>query len=224
MRRSTISAGPKWVMLLVTTLVACTSSSNGASESTTPTSAAPSTYPPLPTTTTPSAPEVLIVGDFLTTDTDGLGLGESIARIGWLPTIDAREDRTIAEGADLLESSRGRGVLPRLIIVSLGANDACLATPIETIEPNIRRIAALAGDEHVVVWVNLQMKDCMARARTINDALTVTAMTTPNFFVADWATDAPIQRLEGDGIHYDRKGSQFRVDYYVSLLRMYATR
>ena len=68
------------------------------------------------------------------------------------------------------------------------------------------------------------MKDCIARARAINATLDFAAATTNNFFVADWATDAPIQRLEGDGIHYDRAGSEFRIDYYVSLLRMYGSR
>ena len=184
----------------------------------------PSTFPPLPTTTSPSVPAVLIVGDFLTSDTDGLGLEESIARIGWTPTVDARDDRTIAEGADLLQTMSELSSLPRLIIVSLGANDACLGTPVETVEPHIRRIASLTGEGHLVVWVNLQMKDCIARAEAINDALALVSMTTPDFYVADWSNDAPIQRLEGDGIHYDRAGSQFRIDYYVSLLRMYANR
>jgi len=224
MRKVTIVIGPAVGILLTLSLTACSSSTSGGSESTTAGSAAPSTYPPLPTTTTPAAPEVLIVGDFLTTDTTDLGLQESIARIGWRSTIDATEDRTIAEGADVLEAADRLGILPRLIIVSLGTNDACSTSPIENVEPNIRRISALAGDEHIVVWLNLQMKDCVARSRAINDASTVTAMTTPNFFIADWATDAPIQRLGVDGIRYDLKGRQFRIDYYVSLLRLYATR
>lgn len=202
----------------------CTGEADDAGTTTTPPSTPPSTFPPLPTTTVATTPSVLIVGDFLTTDTNGLGLEDAITRIGWTPLVDASEDRLIAEGADLIESRASLGLLPRLIVVSLGANDACLGTPIEGIEPHIRRVAALAGDDHLVVWVNLQMKDCIARATAINDALAVTAMTTPGFFVADWATDAPVQRLEGDGIHYDRAGSQFRIDYYVSLLRMYANR
>lgn len=205
-------------------LVSCSDSARTSSPTTMPVVVVPSTFPPLPTTTSPSVPEVLIVGDFLTSDTDGLGLEESIARIGWTPTVDARDDRTIAEGADLLQTMSELGSLPRLIIVSLGANDACLGTPVETVEPHIRRIASLAGEGHLVVWVNLQMKDCIARAEAINDALALVSMTTPDFHVADWSNDAPIQRLEGDGIHYDRAGSQFRIDYYVSLLRMYANR
>jgi hypothetical protein len=205
---------------------ACSGSNDTTSmnESTTIAEAQPSTFPPLPTSTIASIPEVLVVGDFLTTDTAGLGLEDAISRIGWIPTIDAAEDRLVAEGADRIEALGATGSLPRLIIVSLGSNDACLATPIESIETHIRRIAAFAGEDHLVVWVNLQMRDCMSRANALNVALAATAMNTPNFFIGDWATDAPIRRLEGDGIHYDRAGSQFRVDYYVSLLRLYAGR
>jgi hypothetical protein len=205
-------------------LTSCSAEGSDTQTTTIPLPTSPSTFPPLPTTTVASTPSVLIVGDFLTTDTNGLGLEEAIARVGWTPYVDASEHRLIADGADLIEKNANLGLLPRLIIVSLGANDACLGTPIEGIEPHIRRIAAFAGDQHLVVWVNLQMKDCIARASAINDTLAITAMTTPGFFIADWATDAPIQRLEGDGIHYDRAGSQFRIDYYVSLLRMYANR
>lgn len=211
------------VAVLVTVVGAC---SPGDADPTVPTAAptAPSTFPPLPTTTVAATPSVLIVGDFLTTDADALGIRDAIARIGWNSTVDATEDRLVSEGADVVEALSAAGLLPRLVIVSLGANDACLGTPIESIEPHVRRVAAFAGEDHVIVWVNLQMKDCIARAAAINDLLTLTAMTTPGFHVADWANDAPIQRLEGDGIHYDRAGSQFRVDYYVSLLRMYANR
>ena len=224
MRRTSFLRVLTFGVLASISLTACSGQADDAGATTIPLPTSPSTFPPLPTTTVASTPSVLIVGDFLTTDTNGLGLEDAIARIGWTPIVDASEDRLISEGADSIESSASLGLLPRLIIVSLGANDACLGTPIESIEPHIRRIAAFAGDQHLVVWVNLQMKDCIARAAAINDALAVTAMTTPGFFIADWATDAPIQRLAGDGIHYDRAGSQFRIDYYVSLLRMYANR
>lgn len=211
-------------LVVSATVAGCSTESDDTGSTVIASPTAPSTFPPLPTTTVAATPSVLIVGDFLTTDTNGLGLEEAITRIGWEPLVDASPDRLISEGADVIRSAADFGLLPRLIIVSLGANDACLGTPIEGIEPHIRRIAEVAGDEHLVVWVNLQMKDCIARAEAINGVLAVTAMTTPGFFIADWATDAPIQRLEGDGIHYDRAGSQFRIDYYVSLLRMYANR
>jgi hypothetical protein len=203
---------------------ACTAGDDVGSSSTSIETAGPSTFPPLPTTTVATVPAVLIIGDFLTRDAEGLGLADSIAEIGWLPFIDTSEDRSVADGADVLEKSRDLGTLPRLIIVSLGANDACLGTPIEGLQPDISRIASIAGEDHIVVWVNLQMKDCVARAKEFNAALDFTAASTTNFFVADWASDAPIQRLEGDGIHYDRAGSEFRIDYFVSLLRMYANR
>lgn len=205
-------------------IAACGGGREDLSASTTNVTTLASTFPPLPTTTVATSPTVLIIGDFLTRDTEGLGLSDAIANIGWLPVIDALEERSIADAATSLEAARDSGTLPRLIIVSVGSGDACLGTPIEQLQSPIARIASLAGDDHVVVWVNLQMKDCVARANAINAALGFTAASVPNFFVADWATDAPIQRLEGDGIHYDRAGSEFRIAYYVSLLRMYGDR
>ncbi len=191
--------------------------------STTPIVTPPSTFPPLPTTTLPSTPTLLIVGDFLTRDTEGLGLADAIASIGWQPTIDTAESRTISEGADLIDFAASTGQLPALTFVSLGATDACSgAGPID-VETDIRRVAAHADAEHDVVWVNLQMKDCMARARAINETLVRVAFENPHFHVADWATDAPSNLLEGDGIHYKRAGSEFRIDYYVSLVRMYSS-
>jgi hypothetical protein len=216
---------PRSILAIIgITLVACSSGSDRDTSTTSIASGAPTTYPPLPTTTVASVPTVLIVGDFLTRDTEGLGLADAIIDIGWFPLIETAEDRSVAEGADVIENFRDLGALPRLTLVSLGAHDACLAVPIEETLPHIGRVAAIADEEHVIVWVNLQMKDCIARARAINTVLDYTAATTNNFFVADWATDAPIQRLEGDGIHYDRAGSEFRIDYYVSLLRMYGSR
>lgn len=171
----------------------------------------------------PSAPSLFIVGDFLTRDTEGLGLADAITSIGWTPTIDTSENRTISEGADLIDLVASSGQLPRLTFVSLGATDACGgAGPID-VEADVRRVSAHADAEHVVVWVNLQMKDCMARARAINETLVRVAFENPHFRVADWATDAPSNHLSGDGIHYKRAGSEFRIDYYVSLVRMHSS-
>jgi hypothetical protein len=206
-------------------IIAVTGCAGGESSpaSTAPIVTPPSTFPPLPTTTMPSAPSLLIVGDFLTRDTEGLGLADAITSIGWTPTIDTSENRTIPEGADLIDLVASSGQLPRLTFVSLGATDACGgAGPID-VEADVRRVSAHADAEHVVVWVNLQMKDCMARARAINETLVRVAFENPHFHVADWATDAPSNLLAGDGIHYKRAGSEFRIDYYVSLVRMYSS-
>lgn len=207
----------------VTAFVGCAASGSTA-DTTTVASTAPSTFPPLPTTTVPATPRVLILGDFLTRDAEGLGLADSIGAIGWEPVVDTAEDRTIAQGADSIDLLAGSGALPTLTLISLGANDACGGSGPIDVDADVARIASHADAEHVIVWVNLQMRDCMARARAINESIVRAAFTNPDFRVADWATDAPSNLLEGDGIHYKRSGSEFRIDYYVSLIRMHGRR
>ena len=99
----------------------CTGEADDAGTTTTPPSTPPSTFPPLPTTTVATTPSVLIVGDFLTTDTNGLGLEDAITR------VVAAADRS-TELMREMDGRRGRAARPdRTLQIAIGVLVVLLA-------------------------------------------------------------------------------------------------
>lgn len=151
-----------------------------------------------------------IVGDSLMVGADAFGaLRDRIAAGGCRVTrFDAQVSRPSSEGAAIVEEWARAGLLPRVVVVSLGTNDCHAATFARSVD----RILAAAGPNRPVVWVNTWRAGC---DRAINDVLTgvrddlfTRRRDHGNLWIVDHFGSVTANRsvLASDGVHLSRTG------------------
>lgn len=138
-----------------------------------------------------------------------LGVGDSVLMgakrclKGTDVTVDAEENRTMAEGARLLEQKAQDGTLPPRIVMALGTN-----APFG--EKVLDRIMRAAGPERAVYWttVELPATEQYAYEEAVNQRLRAMPGRWPNAHVIDWNASVLPEGLYPDGIHLNPDGCQ----------------
>lgn len=117
--------------------------------------------------------------------------------------VEAQENRTMAEGARLIEQKAQEGSLPPRVVVALGTN-----APFG--EKVLDRIMRAAGPERAVYWatVELPATDQYAYEDTVNQRLRAMPGRWPNAHVIDWNASVLPEGLYPDGIHLNPDGCQ----------------
>lgn len=162
-----------------------------------------------------SAHTVLHYGDSLTV---GTGLYLSTFLPGWSITQSASISRHADEGPAAVRSLSS--ALPRVLVISLGANDDPGA--VTSFAASVRRIALAAGTDRCVIWSTVVRPPYNGVSYAgYNRVLRRAATTYPNFVVFDWQALARAHPrwVSGDGVHPTADGYRARAAALAKLIR-----
>ena len=122
---------------------------------------------------------------------------------------NAHENRTIYEGADLVERKAADGSLPPRVVVALGTNGPFGFKPLD-------RLMTAAGPDRSVYWVTTELPDVpqYGYEEQVNQKLRAMPGRWPNAHVIDWNASVAADTLYPDGIHLNPQGCQ----YYANLV------
>jgi hypothetical protein len=134
---------------------------------------------------------------------DSVLLGAKRCFKGTEVKVDAEENRTMAEGARVIEERAAAGTLPPRVLVALGTN-APFGTKV------LDRIMRAAGPERAVYFVTVELPDSPQYdyEETVNLRLRAMPGRWPNAHVIDWNASVAVGGLYPDGIHLDPQGCQ----------------
>ena len=178
----------------------------------------PTVDPPIAPGASPTATQstcrLRLVGDSLLAGMED-ALATAVSASCAIAGLDAREGRTIPEGADALR--QGPPGEATAVVVVLGTNDLAAGAGRQELDQRIDDLvtAATAGGsgDRPVVWVTSAATGVASDAGTLTAALAAAQRSHPTLQVADWAAhlaalpegDAAVYRAE-DGVHYTPAG------------------
>lgn len=115
--------------------------------------------------------------------------------------VNAAENRTMAEGADLIEQKAAKGTLPPRVVVALGTNGPVSVKALD-------RVMNAAGPDRAVYWVTSELPavDQYSYEQTVNQKLRAMPGRWPNAHVIDWNANVVPEWLYPDGIHVNPQG------------------
>jgi lysophospholipase L1-like esterase len=170
----------------------------------------------LPTRAASGSPRtVLHYGDSLTV---GTGVYLSAFLPGWSITQSASISRHTDEGPRAVRVLSS--ALPRVLVISLGANDDPDA--VASFAADVRRITTIAGHGRCIIWSTVVRPPYNGVSyEGYNRVLRRTAVTYANFRVFDWQALAKAhpQWFGSDGVHPTTQGYRARAAALARLVR-----
>ena len=142
----------------------------------------------------PLSGPVLAVGDSVL-------LGAKPCLKGTDVKVNAAENRTLAEGADIIEQKVAAGELPPRVLVALGTNSPFGFKVLD-------RIMNAAGPERAVYFLTVELPDSYTYEGDVNQRLRAMPGRWPNAHVIDWNASVFTEGLYPDGIHLNPQGCQ----------------
>jgi len=115
--------------------------------------------------------------------------------------VDAEENRTMADGAQVIEEQSKAGTLPPRVLIALGTN-----APFG--EKVLDRIMRAAGPQRAVYWATVELPDTYSYEEAVNQRLRAMPGRWPNAHVVDWNASVLPEGLYPDGIHLNPDGCQ----------------
>jgi hypothetical protein len=117
--------------------------------------------------------------------------------------VDVEENRTMADGASLIEQQARAGTLPPRVLVALGTNGPSGSKALD-------RIMRAAGPDRAVYWVTVELPATpqYAYEERMNQRLRAMPGRWPNAHVVDWNASVLPEGLYPDGIHLNPQGCQ----------------
>lgn len=117
--------------------------------------------------------------------------------------VEAVENRTMAQGARLVEEQARAGTLPPRVVIALGTN-----APFG--EKVLDRIMRAAGPQRAVYWATVELPptEQYAYEEAVNKRLRAMPGRWPNAHVIDWNASVLPEGLYPDGIHLNPDGCQ----------------
>jgi lysophospholipase L1-like esterase len=115
--------------------------------------------------------------------------------------VNAAENRTMAEGADIIEQKAAAGELPPRVVVALGTNSPFGFKVLD-------RIMNAAGPERAVYFLTVELPDSYSYEGDVNQRLRAMPGRWPNAHVVDWNASVLTEGLYPDGIHLNPQGCQ----------------
>lgn len=132
---------------------------------------------------------------------DSVLLGAKTCLKGTDVKVNAVENRTMAEGAALIEQKAGNGDLPPRVMVALGTNGPF---GFKTLD----RIMRAAGPDRAVYFTTVELPDTYSYEDEVNQRLRAMPGRWPNAHVIDWNASVLAAGLYPDGIHLNPQGCQ----------------
>lgn len=134
---------------------------------------------------------------------DSVLLGAKPCLKGTVVKAHAEQNRTMAQGAALVEQKAADGTLPQRVVIALGTNAPFGFAALD-------RIMRAAGpDRHVYfVTVELPESDYYGYEDPVNQRLRAMPGRWPNAHVIDWNASVLVDGLYPDGIHLNPQGCQ----------------
>ncbi len=136
-----------------------------------------------------------------------LAVGDSVL-LGAKPCLkgtdvktNAAENRTMTEGAQLIEQKAAAGDLPPRVLVALGTNGPFGFKVLD-------RIMNAAGPERAVYFLTVELPDSYGYEGEVNQKLRAMPGRWPNAHVIDWNASVLTTGLYPDGIHLNPDGCQ----------------
>lgn len=123
--------------------------------------------------------------------------------------VRAAENRSMAEGAALIEAKSAAGQLPPRVVVALGTNGPFGYKVLD-------RVMNAAGPDRTVYWVTVELPEWeqYGYEDTVNRRLRAMPGRWPNARVIDWNASVAPDGLYPDGIHVNPEGC----NYYANLV------
>lgn len=142
----------------------------------------------------PLSGPVLAVGDSVL-------LGAKPCLKGTDVKVNAAENRTMSEGADIIEQKAAADDLPPRVVVALGTNSPFGFKVLD-------RIMNAAGPERAVYFLTVELPDSYSYEGDVNQRLRAMPGRWPNAHVIDWNASVFAEGLYPDGIHLNPQGCQ----------------
>jgi hypothetical protein len=134
---------------------------------------------------------------------DSVLLGAKPCLRGTDVMVSAAENRTMSEGAALIEQKAAASQLPPRILVALGTNGPFGFKALD-------RFMRAAGPDRSVYWVTVELPptEQYAYEDAVNQRLRAMPGRWPNAHVIDWNASVLTEGLYPDGIHLNPDGCQ----------------
>ncbi len=132
---------------------------------------------------------------------DSVLLGAKSCLKGTVVKVNAAENRTITEGAALIEEKAADGTLPPRVVVALGTNGPFGFKVLD-------RIMQAAGPDRAVYFLTVELPDTYTYEGDVNQRLRAMPARWPNAHVIDWNASVFVPGLYPDGIHLNPQGCQ----------------
>lgn len=132
---------------------------------------------------------------------DSVLLGAKPCLKGTDVKVNAMENRTMTEGAALIEQKAAEGTLPPRVLVALGTNGPFGFKALD-------RIMRAAGPDRSVYFVTVELPDSYTYEGDVNQRLRAMPGRWPNAHVIDWNASVFTPGLYPDGIHLNPEGCQ----------------
>lgn len=132
---------------------------------------------------------------------DSVLLGAKPCLKGTDVKTNAAENRSMAEGADLVEQKAAAGELPPRVLVALGTNGPFGFKVLD-------RLMTAAGPQRSVYFVTVELPDAYSYEGDVNQKLRAMPGRWPNAHVIDWNASVLTTGLYPDGIHLNPEGCQ----------------
>lgn len=115
--------------------------------------------------------------------------------------VNAVENRTMTDGAVLIEQKAAAGELHPRVLVALGTNGPFGFKVLD-------RIMRAAGPDRAVYFVTVELPDSYSYEGDVNQRLRAMPGRWPNAHVIDWNASVLVAGLYPDGIHLNPQGCQ----------------
>jgi lysophospholipase L1-like esterase len=115
--------------------------------------------------------------------------------------VNAVENRTMTDGAVLIEQKASAGELHSRVLVALGTNGPFGFKALD-------RIMRAAGPDRAVYFVTIELPDSYSYEGDVNQRLRAMPGRWPNAHVIDWNASVLVPGLYPDGIHLNPQGCQ----------------
>ena len=168
---------------------------------------------------------VLVIGDSRTRDSR-VPLIDGLVASGWTPTVRCWGWKTIPWGTAQVRRARSLHQLPNVVVISLGINDMKEVSP-EATRRRMDELLDVIGPGHKVLWLEEYSTrspktfsnshlDYAPRVKAFNANLNQLREKYPNLSVIPWVSVVKENKLGlFDGIHYGKRGYQFRAQAVV---------